>query len=354
VKSHQSIDAEERIVVNDKYPDQTVVVVRQLPTNFKKKLQDLLRSNANIFAWTYTDMTRILRTIMVGGKSFNTEHKLNEYKHIKPIKQKKRGLGPYRSKATCKEVDELTKARILQKFKDQTWVANPVMVKKSDGGYHQIQMAKEGEDKTTFFTGKGVFCYRKMPFGLKNVGATYQRLVDKVFSDQIGRNLEAYVDDMVIKRTSKEDMLKDIQETFDRFRSINMKLNPKKCSFSVDEGPSQAESIIEEIHEGSCGFNAKLHSMVVKFTKQGYYWPSMYRDAIKTPQEWTRYQAYSTMEKAPNNGAITVSSTWPFNLWGITILEPLLTGLGSLKFLAIAVEHSTKWVEEKPLTTANG
>ncbi|GJY25373.1 hypothetical protein Tco_0400099 [Tanacetum coccineum] len=61
--------------------------------------------------------------------------------------------------------------------------------------------------------------------------------IDKVSSYQVGRNLEAYVNDMVIKSTSEEDMLKDIQETFERFRSINMKLNPKKCSFSVEEGP---------------------------------------------------------------------------------------------------------------------
>ncbi|GKB16137.1 reverse transcriptase domain-containing protein [Tanacetum coccineum] len=104
-------------------------------------------------------------------------------------------------------------------------------------GYHQIQMAEGDEDKTAFFVGEGVFCYRKMPFGLKNAGATYQRLVDKVFSKQIRRNLEAYVDDMVIKSTSEEGMLSDIQETFERFRSINMKLNPKKCSFGVEEGP---------------------------------------------------------------------------------------------------------------------
>ena len=62
-------------------------------------------------------------------------------------------------------------------------------------------------------------------------------IVDNIFSDQIGQNLEAYVDDMVIKSTSEEDMIKDIQETFDRFRSVNIKLNPKKCSFGVKEGP---------------------------------------------------------------------------------------------------------------------
>ncbi|GJU74874.1 reverse transcriptase domain-containing protein [Tanacetum coccineum] len=77
-------------------------------------------------------------------------------------------------------------------------------------------MAEEDKDKTGFFVGEGVYCYQKMPFGLKNAGATYQRLVDKVFNDQIRRNLEAYVDDMVIKITSEEDMLTDIKETFQR------------------------------------------------------------------------------------------------------------------------------------------
>ncbi|GKE95974.1 reverse transcriptase domain-containing protein [Tanacetum coccineum] len=102
-------------------------------------------------------------------------------------------------------------------------------------GYHQIPMNEKDEYKTTFFTKEGVFCYWRLPFGLKNAGATYQRLVDKVFSDQIWCNLEAYVDDMVIKSASKEDMLMDIKETFDRLCSINMKLNPKKCSFEVEE-----------------------------------------------------------------------------------------------------------------------
>nr|GEU81365.1 hypothetical protein [Tanacetum cinerariifolium] len=91
-----------------------------------------------------------------------------------------------------------------------------------------------------FHTTRGIgerVCYRKTPFGLKNARATYQRLLDKVFHDQIGRNLEAYVDDMVIKSTFEEDMLANIKETFEKFRSINMKINPKKCSFDIEEGP---------------------------------------------------------------------------------------------------------------------
>ncbi|GJS38267.1 reverse transcriptase domain-containing protein [Tanacetum coccineum] len=76
-----------------------------------------------------------------------------------------------------------------------------------------------------------------MPFIIKNARATYQRLVDKVFNKQIGRNLKAYVDDMVIKSTSEEGMLSDIQETFERFRSIKQNRIPKKSTFGSGEGP---------------------------------------------------------------------------------------------------------------------
>jgi hypothetical protein len=113
-------------------------------------------------------------------------------------------------------------------------------------GYYQVQMAKEDEDKTAFYTDIGIFCYTKMPYRLKNTGATYQRLMDKVFKDQIGRNLEVYVDDLVIKSRTETDMLKDIQETFDQLRSINMKLNPKKCSFGTQVGPFLGVMVTKE------------------------------------------------------------------------------------------------------------
>ncbi|GJZ85632.1 reverse transcriptase domain-containing protein [Tanacetum coccineum] len=97
-------------------------------------------------------------------------------------------------------------------------------------------MAEEDEEETTFITSQGIFCYAKMPFGLKNAGATYQRLVDRAFQKQIGRNLEVYVDDLVIKSHTEEEIIRDIAETFKTLRQINMKLNPKKCTFGMQEG----------------------------------------------------------------------------------------------------------------------
>ena len=75
-----------------------------------------------------------------------------------------------------------------------------------------------------------------MPFRLKNVGATYQRLVNHMFSHQIGRNVEVYVDDMLVKSKDEANHLDDLKETFNTLRKYNMKLNPAKCVFAIASG----------------------------------------------------------------------------------------------------------------------
>ena len=103
-------------------------------------------------------------------------------------------------------------------------------------GYNQIRMHDDDQDKTSFVTSQDLFYYRVMPFGLKNAGTTYQRLMNKMFAPQIGRNVQVYVDDMLVKSRWEEDHLKDLKETFDTLRSYNMKLNPGKCTFGVTAG----------------------------------------------------------------------------------------------------------------------
>ena len=102
--------------------------------------------------------------------------------------------------------------------------------------YNQIKMAEEDQEKTAFITSQGLYCYKVMPFGLKNAGATYQRLVNKMFSKQIGRNMKVNVDDMLVK--SKEELahLDNLKETFATFKQYQMKLNPSKCVFGVALG----------------------------------------------------------------------------------------------------------------------
>ena len=103
-------------------------------------------------------------------------------------------------------------------------------------GYNQIRMHEDDQEKTSFVTSQGLFCYRVMPFGLKNAGATYQRLMNRMFAPQIGRNVQVYVDDMLVKSRQEEDHLRDLNETFDTLRSYNMKLIPGKCAFGVTAG----------------------------------------------------------------------------------------------------------------------
>ena len=103
-------------------------------------------------------------------------------------------------------------------------------------GYNQIQMEEEDQERTAFITSRGLFCYKAMPFGLKNAGATYQQLVNKMFHNQIGRNVEVYVNDMLVKSKENEDHLIDLKETFQALRTYNMKLNPEKCAFGVSSG----------------------------------------------------------------------------------------------------------------------
>ena len=97
-------------------------------------------------------------------------------------------------------------------------------------------MDEANQKKTSFITSQGLFCYKIMTFGLKNVGETYQRLVNHMFRPRIGWNVEVYVDDMLVKSLDEKKHLDDLQETFDTLRRYNMKLNPSKCAFGVSLG----------------------------------------------------------------------------------------------------------------------
>nr|XP_016454893.1 PREDICTED: RNA-directed DNA polymerase homolog [Nicotiana tabacum] len=103
----------------------------------------------------------------------------------------------------------------------------------SYSGYNQILMEEEDKEKITFITHQRTYCYKVMSFGLKNAGATYHRLVTKMFKNQLGRTIEVYIDDMLVKSKRKEDHIYHLKEAFDILRRYDMKLNPKKCTFGV-------------------------------------------------------------------------------------------------------------------------
>jgi len=102
--------------------------------------------------------------------------------------------------------------------------------------YNQIMMNPEDQEKTSFITDRGICCYKVMPFGFKNTGATYQRLVNKMFHEHLGKTMEVYIDDMLVKSLKKEDHVKHLEECFEILNQYQMKLNPAKCTFGVPSG----------------------------------------------------------------------------------------------------------------------
>ncbi|GAA0166191.1 hypothetical protein LIER_21405 [Lithospermum erythrorhizon] len=201
--------------------------------------------------------------------------------NARPVKQKKRLFSDEKNAAIREEVQALLKAQAIRELQFPEWVANVILVKKpsrkwcmctdfthlnktcpkdlyplpclgrlvegiaghkvfdfmdASRGYHQIRMAPEDEERTAFITDYGLYCWRVMPFGLKNAGVTYQRMVNEIFAQQIGRNMEIYVDDMLVKSRVKAEHLVNLRETFNQLRKSKLKVNPEKCSFGVVSG----------------------------------------------------------------------------------------------------------------------
>ena len=201
-----------------------------------QELATFLRMNKDVFAWSHEDMPGINPSVIV--------YRLNVNPVSLPIRQKKRVFTQERDKAIAEEVRKLLEAGFVREVYYPDWLANVVMVKKSNekwrmcvdftdlnrvcpkdsyplpridtlvdsmarheflsfmdafSGYNQIKMNKEDQEKTSFVTNQILFYYKVMPFGLKNAGAMYQRLMNKMFAHQIGRNVQVYVDDMLVK-----------------------------------------------------------------------------------------------------------------------------------------------------------
>uniref|UniRef100_A0A2N9FKC7 RNase H type-1 domain-containing protein n=1 Tax=Fagus sylvatica TaxID=28930 RepID=A0A2N9FKC7_FAGSY len=223
------------IELEDGRPERTTKIGADLPPKMKKSLVQFSKDNKDVFAWSHEDMLGINPSII--------SHKLNVDPSLRPIKQKRRVFALERNNAIMVEVDKLLAANFIREVFYPDWLANVVMVKKSTGkwrmcvdftdlnkacpkdsfplpridqlvdstaghklltfmdafsGYNQIVMDESDQEKTSFITSRGLFCYKVMPFGLKNAGATYQRLMNRMFHDQIGRNVEVYVDDLKI------------------------------------------------------------------------------------------------------------------------------------------------------------
>jgi hypothetical protein len=236
-------------------------------------LIDFLRANADIFAWSPSDMPGIPREV--------AGHSLDILPHSRAAQERLRRFDEDRRRAIGVELRKLLEAGFIKEVFHPTWLTNPVLVKKNNGkwrmcvdytslnkacpnvpfplpridqivdstagcellcfldaysGYHQIKMKESDQLTTSFITPFGMYCYVTMSFGLRNAGATYQRCMQHVFGDHIGRTVEAYVDDIVIKTRKADDLVDDLRVVFDYLRANGVKLNPEKCVFGVPRG----------------------------------------------------------------------------------------------------------------------
>ncbi|XP_057544996.1 uncharacterized protein LOC130824124 [Amaranthus tricolor] len=271
--THERPHPVERYEKVEVFEGKQIKIGKYLPDAVRRDIITTIADFRDIFAFFTEEMPDIPTSVVC--------HKLDIRPGYKLVKQKLRHQGKERIEAAKEVVEKLLKAGFIRECKYSYWLSNVVLVKKSNGkwrmcvdftylnkecpkddyplpkidrlvdstaghallsfmdanaGYHQIPLATEDQPHTIFITNVGVYCYRVMPFRLKNVGATYQRMVNKVFQSQIGRNLEVYVDDMITKSKQASEHAADLRETFKTLRRHQMRLNSDKCVFGVTRG----------------------------------------------------------------------------------------------------------------------
>jgi hypothetical protein len=233
---------------------------------------DRFKEFCDVFAWFYEEMLGIDPKIV--------EHEITMYHDAKLVRQKLHPVNPKKETTIKAEVEKLLKAGFIYPIHLTQWVSNPVLVNKKQGmiyvrtnfcdlnkacpkdnfptpfidqiidecagceafsfmddfsRYNQIQIKPEHQKKMTFICPWGTFAYRKMPFGLKNVGETFRRAMYFSFHD-LKHIVEAYLDDLASRSHKIMDHPTHLQLIFERCRYFRICLNPNKCSFCVMSG----------------------------------------------------------------------------------------------------------------------
>ena len=233
----------------------------------------VIARHLDAFAWSALDMPGIDPDFLC--------HRLTMDPKVRPDRHRRRKFNEERRQVIKEEMKKLLSVGHIREIQYPEWLANVVLVKKANGkwrmcvdftdlnkacpkdsylwpsidalvysasgcrmlsfldaffGYNQIKMHPRDECKIAFMTEMSCYCYMVMPFGLKNAGAIYQRLMDRVLAPMIGRNVQAYVDDMVVTSHERDQHVADIEELFATIAKYKLKLNPEKCVFGVEAG----------------------------------------------------------------------------------------------------------------------
>jgi hypothetical protein len=246
---------------------------KSLPPEKKRKYIELFKEYIDVFAWGYEDL-----------KSYDTsiiQHRIPIKEEHKPFRQKLRRINPKLLPLIEKEIKKMYDAKIIVPLRFSKWVSNLVPTRKKTGeirlcidfrnlnkvslkdnyplpkmdhilqrvvgssrislldgfsGYNQVLVHPEDQEKTTFTTPWGTFMYVKMPFGLMNAGATFQRAMDIAFVDETGKFIVIYLDDVTVYSKSDEEHFLHLRRVFEKCRKFGISLNPKKILFGLEEG----------------------------------------------------------------------------------------------------------------------
>ncbi|XP_072074362.1 uncharacterized protein [Arachis hypogaea] len=227
--------------------DEYTFINRNLPYDLKEDLSQFLKQNRDLFAFTPADMPGIDPDFM--------SHRLAVNPKAKPVAQRRRRMSADRATEVKRQVQALLEANFIRELPYTTCLPqrrlSPTEHRRTSGLRIRTSIpqlygrvlrlqsdthAPTRRRKTAFITPDGTYCYTVMPFGLKNAGATYQRLVNKIFQNLSGTKLEVYIDDMLVKTDSDEQLISDLKAVTDTLRRHQMRLNPTKCAFGMQEG----------------------------------------------------------------------------------------------------------------------
>jgi hypothetical protein len=256
---------------------------KKLSPEVKERYVKLMKEFPDVFSWSYDEL-KVYDTSII-------QHVIPIKEDHKPFKQKLRRINPLLLPLIEKEVKKLFEEKIIVSLRFSKWVANLVPVRKKSGkirlcvdfrnlnkvslkdnyplpkmdhilqkvvgsqrmsmldgfsGYNQIMVHPGDQEKTTFTTPWGTFMYAKMPFGLMNAGATFQRAMDIAFADEKDKFIVIYLDDITVYSTSDEEHIKHLRQAFEKCRKFGISLNPKKSNFSMEEGKILGHIISKE------------------------------------------------------------------------------------------------------------
>jgi hypothetical protein len=250
-----------------------IKISRNLPEKARTEYLALLKKYTKVFAWRYEDL-KVYDTSVI-------QHTIPIKEDAKPFKQKLRRINPLLLPLIEREVKKLFKEKIIVALRHSRWLANVVPVRKNnreiricidfrnlnrvslkdnyplpkmdhilqkvvgsqtmsmlDGfsGYNQVLVHPDDQEKTTFTTPWGTFMYSKMPFGLMNASATFQRAMDIVFSEEKDKFVVIYLDDIIVYSKTDEKHLQHLERVFLKCLKFGVSLNPKKSHFALEEG----------------------------------------------------------------------------------------------------------------------